>query len=479
MDRLALLPRMTSRVACLLLGLLALTGMVLVNAPAAAAQSAPRMYNVGLVAYDGYYSMFPTNWHTHSGLNEVIFQNFGRATHAVQIYRIEGSETAQQLADLAGIGNPTTSEARYLQQHVVGGTGAVNSGGRQDVYLNLTPGHYLMLDYANGHYLQAMYHGFWVSDSAWAPSFSEDQLNGSGLPVATGTATITDSAITLPDSLTRSEFETVQVDNDGSQAHELAFYRLFAGKSAANVRWALQHNGNLWAVASPAGGVATIPAKSSNWAEVFLAPGNYVALSEVADANAPRTSQAAEGLMTSFAVVAAPGYTTPIEGISGKPNTSVGVRYHTPAPSVVSKPVVSPTPTPKPTTNPTTKPTSKPTPKATPNPPSPKPSPNPPTPTPTPTPPTPTPPTVHQCASASNFPSQAHCYTFVNTRKLINSPASGFCITSTSGFACIPSFSHQTGGYVVQCNDGLFSHSGGRQGACSYHKGERRILYQY
>ena len=53
----------------------------------------------------------------------------------------------------------------------------------------------------------------------------------------------------------------------------------------------------------------------------------------------------------------------------------------------------------------------------------------------------------------------------------IDSPAAGFC----SYFDCIANFPNGHG-YVVQCVDGMFSKSGGRQGACSYHGGERRPL---
>lgn len=46
----------------------------------------------------------------------------------------------------------------------------------------------------------------------------------------------------------------------------------------------------------------------------------------------------------------------------------------------------------------------------------------------------------------------------------------GFCDTHS----CIPNFDNGTG-YIVQCNDGMWSHSGGRQGACSGHGGESGI----
>jgi hypothetical protein len=47
-----------------------------------------------------------------------------------------------------------------------------------------------------------------------------------------------------------------------------------------------------------------------------------------------------------------------------------------------------------------------------------------------------------------------------------------FCSTHD----CIESFDNGTG-YIVQCADGEWSHSGGRPGACSYHGGETDVSY--
>jgi hypothetical protein len=44
-------------------------------------------------------------------------------------------------------------------------------------------------------------------------------------------------------------------------------------------------------------------------------------------------------------------------------------------------------------------------------------------------------------------------------------------------FACIPNFPNGHG-YMVQCNDGMFSMSGGRRGTCSHHSGEGRPVFQ-
>lgn len=74
-------------------------------------------------------------------------------------------------------------------------------------------------------------------------------------------------------------------------------------------------------------------------------------------------------------------------------------------------------------------------------------------------------------------PPNPWCYTFNNTGKLIYNPPSNFCQAQGGPFPCIPSFWQHTNGYVDECQDGTYSHSGGVQGACSYHGGELRPLY--
>jgi hypothetical protein len=53
-----------------------------------------------------------------------------------------------------------------------------------------------------------------------------------------------------------------------------------------------------------------------------------------------------------------------------------------------------------------------------------------------------------------------------------SSGSGSFCGTHT----CIDNFANGTG-YIVQCEDGEWSHSGGRPGACSYHGGETGRTY--
>jgi len=59
--------------------------------------------------------------------------------------------------------------------------------------------------------------------------------------------------------------------------------------------------------------------------------------------------------------------------------------------------------------------------------------------------------------------------------RLIYNPPADFC----AYFDCIASFWVSTNGYVVQCSDLTFSHSGGRSGVCSHHGGYYRTLYSH
>jgi len=61
---------------------------------------------------------------------------------------------------------------------------------------------------------------------------------------------------------------------------------------------------------------------------------------------------------------------------------------------------------------------------------------------------------------------------------LIYNPPSNFC----SYFKCITSFwgaDDPGDGYVIECQDGTYSQSGGESGACSHHGGEMRPLYSH
>ena len=139
--------------------------------------------------------------------------------------------------------------------------------------------------------------------------------------------------------------------------------------------------------------------------------------------------------------------------ISASPTTTqvVAVQPTSQATQIVARPTAVPTKAPSRT------PTMRPTPIPT----------HPPAPTPTPAPQ----PTQAQTTGVNGNP---WGYNF-QLGSLIYNPPSNFC----DYFNCIPSFWKSTNGYVDECNDETYSHSGGVSGACSRHGGEMRPLYSH
>ena len=88
--------------------------------------------------------------------------------------------------------------------------------------------------------------------------------------------------------------------------------------------------------------------------------------------------------------------------------------------------------------------------------------------------PTPKPTQPPACQAVNNNP---WCYNFSLGNLITNFPAN-FC----SYFNCIPTFvsaDDPDGGYIVECQDGTFSQSGGESGSCSHHGGNWRPLYSH
>ena len=69
-------------------------------------------------------------------------------------------------------------------------------------------------------------------------------------------------------------------------------------------------------------------------------------------------------------------------------------------------------------------------------------------------------------------PKNPYGYNFCGTGGQISNPASDVC----DYFNCIASFWNGSG-YMVECNDGDYSMSGGIRGACSDHQGVERTVY--
>ena len=152
------------------------------------------------------------------------------------------------------------------------------------------------------------------------------------------------------------------------------------------------------------------------------------------------------GAVGAFLVIAAIGNacTSSPSGTAAAPTA-----HETQTPSQTTTSTPAPSPSPSPTTALTAPPTA---------------APAPPTAAPAPPPP----------ACKAQAPGNPYGYDFC-PGNLVYSPPRDIC----SYFNCIPSFWNQTNGYLVECQDGTYSHSGGVRGACSYHGGQLRPVYSH
>lgn len=75
-------------------------------------------------------------------------------------------------------------------------------------------------------------------------------------------------------------------------------------------------------------------------------------------------------------------------------------------------------------------------------------------------------------ASLCGAPANPYGYNFCGNGSDVRNPPADIC----TYFNCIDSF-RDGNGFMVECNDGMYSMSGGISGACSYHGGESRRVY--
>jgi len=85
--------------------------------------------------------------------------------------------------------------------------------------------------------------------------------------------------------------------------------------------------------------------------------------------------------------------------------------------------------------------------------------------------PTSAPPKTTVPRSLCGAPDNPYGYNFCGRGGLVTNPPAGIC----DYFSCIPNFVNGVG-YMEECQDGMYSMSGGRRGACSDHGGELRAV---
>jgi plastocyanin len=174
-----------------------------------------------------------------AGPVEVIQTNEGEEDHQVTLIRLEDGQTPDDLLNtIATEGDDVLDPAAFA-----GGPNGVPSGETNSAVVNVTPGEYVAYCFLPEHAAQGMIEPFTVTGDAVEPApMPSDE--GVGLE---------DFQFNVPADFTGQG--TVEVVNNGRQAHELTIVDTEAGAGA--------------------GGLTTIAPGSTGYIPLDLAPGTY------------------------------------------------------------------------------------------------------------------------------------------------------------------------------------------------------------
>jgi hypothetical protein len=207
-----------------------------------------------------------------AGVTEFRFVNKGPSTHHMQILKLTGGKSFDDLrAALANPGPPP----RWLK--MLGGPNAAAPGSESNATLALEPGNYAIICFV---------------DLGGAPHFTKGMISplkvipdkgaGAPRPKADITASLFDYNFRLSSPISAGT-HTIRVHNTGKQTHELQLVQLAPGKSVGDfITWVGNMKGP--PPAKPIGGIAGLePGMSQVFSADFTA-GNYALVCFVPDA---------------------------------------------------------------------------------------------------------------------------------------------------------------------------------------------------
>ena len=260
------------------------------NIPADTSMKAPVIPEITITAEDYSYKA-PVK--VGAGWVRVTLKNNGTESHHVQFLRLNDGVTAQQFQDALTQGQ---DPALALTKQI-GGVGAVAPGLSADAVINLPVGEYIILCFITSpthqipHYAMGMIKSLTVEDRNNTATESNADL----------TVHLKDFSFDLPDTLPGGPL-TVQVINDGPEAHEFNIMRLADGKSAEDVIGFLSGKVSGTPPFTPIGGMNGLDVGSTGYAELNLLPGTYVAICNIPSPKAQGTQHFMLGMIKQFTV---------------------------------------------------------------------------------------------------------------------------------------------------------------------------------
>jgi hypothetical protein len=207
-----------------------------------------------------------------AGLTEFRFTNKGPSLHHMQILKLEGGKTVDDLR--AALANPGPPPAWVK---VVGGPNAPAPGLESNATLMLEPGNYALICFVDiggpPHFMKGMVRALRVTASTDASA---------PMPKVDATATLFDYGFKLSSPI-QAGTRTIRVLNGGAQHHEIELVQLPPGVSAADfLKWLGKMEGP--PPGKPLGGVSGLDVGSSQYFTADFAPGNYALICFLPDA---------------------------------------------------------------------------------------------------------------------------------------------------------------------------------------------------
>jgi len=207
-----------------------------------------------------------------AGLTEFRFMNKGPSLHHMQILKLEGGKTVDDLR--AALANPGPPPAWVKE---VGGPNAPAPGVESNATLMLEPGNYALICFVDiggpPHFMKGMVKALRVtaSSDASAPT-----------PKVDATATLFDYGFKLSSPI-QAGTRTIRVLNGGTQHHEIELVRLPPGVSVNDfMKWLGKMEGP--PPGMPLGGVSGLDVGGSQYFTADFAPGNYALICFLPDA---------------------------------------------------------------------------------------------------------------------------------------------------------------------------------------------------
>ena len=206
-----------------------------------------------------------------AGLTKFVLKGAGQQIHHATIARLDDGKTVADLQAAFKTPGPPPSWVTF-----VGGPNVPDPGAEANATVDLAPGNYALICFVDTpdkvpHFAKGMVHGFTVTGTS----------SNAMAPTADVNLVLNDYVFNFDKPLTAGR-HTIKVTNPAAQDHEIQLIQLNSGKTLSDMQqWIAKMSGP--APGRAVGGIASMKPGTTNYFEVDLTPGEYVAICFVPD----------------------------------------------------------------------------------------------------------------------------------------------------------------------------------------------------